>query len=169
MQLDELHLRMLCENLLQNVRRIVEGEANVLHLALCLEPLHKRKAAVLDGARIVDVAQTVEQVEVEILYAAAGKLLRKNPLVVLRLIDQPDGHFIRQEKGTPGMPLYQGFSGSLLAFFLVIGIGGVEISEALGQILVHHFFKLGHIDRRRVVLLQQGQTHQTEAQLLIVS
>ena len=162
LQLDELHLRVLGEQLVQHVGLVVEGEAHVLEQALLLH-----LQGVVPNAELVKglgavVAAVVQQVEVEIPGTGAPQRGLQHLLGLAGgLGPGPGGQLGGQLEALPGVPVHQSGFYSLLGFAPQIAVGRVKIGEAGLQELVHHLFGLFQVH----FLVQHGQAHQPKAQL----
>ena len=103
----------------------------------------------------------MEQVEIEIFYAAMGQLLLKNTLQISAVLKIPQRQLGGQLEALPGVPVHQSGFHSLLGFAPQIAVGRVKIGEAGLQELVHHLLGLFQVH----FLAQHGQAHQPKAQL----
>ena len=164
LQLDELHLRVLGEDLVQQLRVVVVGEARVLYQALGLFLQQPVKAVELLEL-VVDVPlDAVEQVVVEIPGAGLFQLGVEDLVPVLQGVEEPGVELGGQGKALPGVAVHQGRFGGAFAGKGVVHPGGVKIGEALLQEQVHHLFQLFQVHFAGVVLVQGGQPHQAKAQ-----
>ena len=104
-------------------------------------------------------AEVMEQIEVKVSCSRPFQgRLKLSDGVFSRLAVDPCGVLRGKGVGIPGIPFHQCLPDGFLAS--LIGPGGVKISKARFQELVHQHFHLFHIDD--IVLF--WQTHQTESE-----
>ena len=161
LELDELHLRVVLQDVLQGLGGVVEGEADVLGLALGLHLLHKVPGPQLIGLPGPLGAHGVEQVEVVVFQAGPLQGGVQNLLELLVGLLVPQGQFRSALEAVPGVAVHHGLFQGHLAFAADVHIGGIEVGEALAHKGIHHLFGLVHVD----LVAVHGQAHEAEAQL----
>lgn len=162
LQLDDLHLRVLGEDLVQHRRTVVEGEAQVADLPLVPQLFHLLKGVELLRLGVGGGVQGVEPVVVHIVGAQPLELLGKIPAGVPVVLQQEGGQLGGDGEGVPGMPVHQGRLDGLLALSAVVDVGGVKVGEAPLQKFVRHFAE--RLEVHLVVLpVDDGQAHGAEA------
>ena len=106
----------------------------------------------------------VEEIEVEIVHAAPFQLLLEDGGGVVALGDLMAGVFVRKIPAPPGVA-GQGAAQHPLRQSAVIGVGGVEVVDAVGHGVVHHGVHLRLIDGGGLLAPgEQGQAHGAKAQ-----
>ena len=106
----------------------------------------------------------MQQVEIEIVYAAMLQLLLKNRLHIRRILKIPQRQLGRQLKGAPGVPPHQRLPHGLFAVIAVVGVGGIEIGKALLQKRIEKLLDERKVEGGRILPVQQRQTHTPKAQ-----
>ena len=109
-----------------------------------------------DGV-LIDVMQ---QIKIEICNAAFLQLLLKDGGGVIAGRDLVSGVFAGQAPALPGI-LRQSLAENDLAEAAVVGIGGVEVVDAVGHGIVDHVLHLRLVD---ALVRTQGQAHRAEAE-----
>ena len=145
LDLHDLDLRMLCENAVQKFRRIVERHADMLHFALLFELLHDLERMTVHVFLIISLQNGVDEVEIEILHAAGGKLRFKKREDVLFVFKAARGQLVREHVAIPRVAACEPLPKCDLALSLIIHVRRVEIIEARVQIAVHHRAEVVHI------------------------
>ena len=165
LELHQLHLRVLRQDLVQDLRRVVEGEAQTAEFPGRLLLPEEGEAAQPLGRLVGILVDIVEEVPVEIVHAALLELLVEDPrLVLLRpVLEQDQGQLVRQSKALPRVPVYQAVPDNALALLVVVHIGGVEVGEPPLQEGVHHFADLLHVHHALDLGVQHGQAHHAKA------
>lgn len=162
LKLDQLGLRVVPEDLLQDLRSAVEGEADVPHQPLVPHLPEKLEGAQLLRHGVPHRPQVVEQVVVKVVHPAELQLPAQEGPLILRPADVVQGDLIGQDVLVPGIPLRQSPSDRRLTGLVVVAVGGVKIGEAPLQEAVHHPLHRLHIHGGAVLLVQQGQAHQAK-------
>ena len=162
LQLDEIHLRMLVQQLLQQHRVRVEGEAVIFHQALPLLLGHEVPDMILVILLHVVPLQRVQQIVVEI--AGSGPL-QAGPELLLRaflVMALHGGVQLGAEGiGFPGIPVRHRLPEGRFAFAVVIHVGCVEVGASRLDKTVRHLADLGNIN---LPVRGLGQPHQPKAQ-----
>ena len=161
LKLDEVHLRVLGEHLLQQLGGAVEGEARLTDVPFRLLLLDKGEAVQPLGDLVVLVVDAVEQIVVEKLHAAALELELEHVGLLLGggLFQLGQGQLGGQGEGVPGVPLHQAAVHRLLTGASVVEVGGVKVGKAPLQKQVHHLAHLGEVDGSVVLGIQKGEAH----------
>ena len=165
LDLDELHFRVLRQDPVQQLRRVVEGKAYMPHQALT--PLLQKpvEAVILFIDRVAVGLDAMQQIIVEILRAGQLQLLLKDAVAVLKGVDKVAVELGGQRETIPGPAVHQRGLDRPLGLKAVIRDGRVEIGEASFQEKVHHSLELFQIDALFIVGVQQGKPHQAEAKI----
>ena len=103
----------------------------------------------------------MQQVEVEIFHAALFQLIFKDGGGIVGSGNLVAGIFIGQIEALPGI-VFKDLTDDPLGVSLMIGVGGVEVVDAVGNGVGGHLRHLLLIDGDAVT--QQGQTHGAKAQ-----
>ena len=130
---------------------------------LLQEVVHKAvlRLAVVAGEGVL--VHVVQQIEIEVVHAAAAQLLLKDPLGrhgphALDVLVA--GELVGQVPALPRIP-GQGFAETDLGFAAVVGMGGVEVIDAGGHRRVHHPVQMGLVD---AAVVQYRQAHGPKAE-----
>ena len=153
---------VLGEDLLQHLRPVMEGNAEVPDLPLRFQ-LQRRligPAAFEHG----EVFHTlgVHQVEVKVVHAAGFQLALEEGANVLLLFEVEVGQLVGENITVAGIAAGQTLPQGQLAFAAQIAVGGVEVVETRLQKGVHHPAGLEYV--HRAVL--HGQAHCAKAKIL---
>ena len=169
LKLDILDLRMRRQNLVEQLRRVVVGKANVLRFALCLLLLDKAEGTDLFCVLIVLAVNAVEPVIVEVVHTAARKLLVKDTLQLVRAGLAAQRQLVRDRERIARIALDDQLPERRFALAAMVHIGRVKIGKPGGQIRVEHLFSGLHIDYPLSVRLDLRQAHRAESQFLHIS
>ena len=164
LDLYKFHLRVLCQDLVQQLRRVVEGKARVLDEPLRLlvqQPVEAVKLLVLGVTARLDA---VQEVVVEVARAGLLELLVEDAVAILEGVEEGAVELGRQGEALARVAVDNGGFGGLLTLEAVIHDGGVKVGEASADEEVHHLLELFDIDARVVVGVEKGQAHQAEAE-----
>ena len=164
LQLDKIQaVAVAGEDLLQQLRGIMEGHPHIKDLSLRLLFPDKAEGVVCHAAGEDVVAHVVQQIVVKIRDAAVLQLLVENGFHVLRILEIPERQLRGQLEALPGMPLHQRFADGLLPFVAVIGIGRIEIGKTQLQEAIKQGEDPVKIEAGGVAGIQQRQAHGAEA------
>ena len=162
LQLNKLGVRMLGQQLFQQLGTVVKREAPVLDMPLPLLFLYKVPNVILFIFPDVSFADGMEQIVIKIPCPRplqAGVQLLPGLLHCGR---HPGVELCGQGKLLPGIPVHQGGLCRLLRLAVVIDVGGIKVSKPGLHEQIHHLFDLLNVDFPR---LQLWQPHQSKAQL----
>ena len=162
LQLDEIHLGMGVEHLLELFGVVVDGEAELLDLALGLLLGAKVPQAVLLEARCERLAQVVQQIVVEVVDAALAQRLVEHSPRVLRVFGQPRRQLGGDGERVARIALDQRLPQRPLRLAAVIAARRVEVGEAGIHEDVHQLTALVDVDGRRIVRVLKRQPHEPE-------
>ena len=158
LELDEIP-RVRFGDRLEDLRRVVEGEADLADLPLLLHPLDELvEPAALDRLPVAAV-QRVQEIEVKVTGPALPQLLRENALRVLKALDGTDRQLVGEEVGFAGIAA-QRFSDKEFTPPAVIRPGGVKVVEPCLQGVIHQLLRLLAVDG--AVFLRQPHHAETE-------
>lgn len=162
LNLHDFDFRVFRENLLQNLGRIVEGDAYMANF-----PLRFQSEGRFVGVALLEMGENflalgVHQVKVQIVYAQGLQLTFKEGADVRFTLEIHVGEFVRQDVAFPGVAVGQGDLQGLLTLALQIAAGSVEIVEAGGQKRVYHPFCFVQVH----FFTLHGQAHTAEAKVL---
>ena len=139
LDLNELHFRVLVEDLYKELRCAVIGETEVPDLAFCLLLDSPIEAVVLlVDLIVVSILNAVEEIEIEEVNAASVKLLIEELVPILQGMYEPRRKLCSERERISRMTLNDGFLYCLLGVAAVIYICGIEISKTCFQIAVRH-------------------------------
>ena len=163
LELHRLDRRILRQNLLQHLRAVVEGDADVANPALRLQRERRLiRAAGLEVA-VVLRALRVHQVKIEIRHATGFELaFKQRPDVRLALKKAPR-QFVRQHVAFPRIAARQAGLERLFALALKIAVRRIEVVEARLQKRIDHpsgFLKVHAFPVHR-------QAHAAKAEILL--
>ena len=96
---------------------------------------------------------------------ATFELFFKQNGVILRLFDQPYGHFVRDGEGLPAVAESDSFPERRFAFPVMVGIGSVEVVASICKKTVGKAGEQWHIDGRCIRSIGTGKTHQTKTKI----
>ena len=169
LELAELHvLPHRVQELPDHRQGAVGGKAQVADAAVPLLLQQILHHPILGGEVWLHVAlvHVVEQIEVEVLHAAAAQLLLKNGLhpVGPDVVHIVAGELVCQEEALPGIA-GQGLAHHHLGLAAVVAVGGVEVVGPPGHGGVHHPVHRGLVYILVPAAGQQGQAHAAKAQL----
>ena len=171
LDLDELHLRVGGQDLVQEVRLVMEGEAQVANLPRRLLLLEVGEGVQPLGRLIAGLVDVVEQVVIKVLHPAFLQLLVEDRVLVglgAAVLEAHEGHLRRQGEAVPAMALHQSLPGRDLALPGVVHVRGVEIGISPLQEGVHHLADLLHVHRSLLLGVRKGQAHHAKAQFFHV-
>ena len=161
LNLHDLDLRVLGQDLFENLRPVVERNAEVADLALFFELQHRLIcAALLEILENFGILR-VHQIEVEVVHAADFQLALKKWPDVLLLFKIRHRQLVCQNVGLARIAARQAGLDGLFAFALQIAVGGVKIVKARVQKRIYHFTGLLQID----LFSLHGKAHVTEAKV----
>ena len=159
LQLYKVHIRVLGEDLFQQISAVMEGEAHIHNLAVSL-----LLAQPVEGIQLLDSGpgtgiDIVQQEVIKELYTAVFQLFGK-VLVHIRSFPQLDERQLgSQGEAVPGVTLDQCFPYSLFTGDTVVNIGGIKVGEPTLQEGIHHLFKLRHINGGDIARIEHRQPH----------
>ena len=165
LELHEFHLRVLREDLVQQLGGAVEGEAGVLHQSLGLLVQQPAEAVELLVFGIAAGFDAVEQVVVEVARPGLLQLVVEDPVPVLQGIEKAAVQLRGQREAVPGVAVHQRRLCDPLAGEAVVHDGGVEVGEALFDEPVDHLLDLLDVHGGVVVRVGQRHAHQAESKL----
>ena len=162
LNLHNLNLRILGQDLIQDVRLIVEGDAEMADLAL-RQQLQRRfiRADFLVLTEAVLVL-CVHQVIIEIINAAGCQLCIEQRTHVLRIRNKVAGELIGQDVAFTGIAAGQAVAQGRFALAAEVAVRRVEIVEAVCKERVYH--PAGQLLVHLAVL--HGQAHTAKAKFL---
>ncbi len=164
LNLAEFHLGAeLAEETAQVIDTAVRGEAQMPDAsptALLFEVINDPPAGILIRGQ-GQLADVVEQIKIEVLHPTLPQLLLEESGRIVRGGQLVAGILGGQKEAVPGIAA-QHLAHNPLRQAPVIGIGGVEVIEAILQGQGHH---LGHLLLVYSATIEQGQAHGPEAQL----
>ena len=160
LDLDELDLRIGRQDAVQNLRGVVEGEADVADLSLGLELEGGLVGPA--GLEVLEVAGVlgVHQVEVEIFRAAGLELPLEQGTDLGLGLKEDVGQFVREQIAVSGIAGGQALAEGGLAFAAVVAVGRVEVVEAGLEEGIRHPANLGGVD----LLAVHREAHAAEAE-----
>ena len=162
LELHGLDVRILRQDLLQQLGAVVEGDAHVADPAFRLE----REGRLIGPAGleviVVHRALGVHQVEVEVVHATGRQLAREERPDVRLGLEEVRRQLVCQNEAVPGIAAGEAGPQGRLALALGIAMGRIEVVEPGVQEGVHHLRRLGDVH----LAVLHGQTHEAEAQIL---
>ena len=161
LKLDILHLGVVSQNLFQQFRGIVEGEADVFDLPFCLLLRDEFKGLCILHLAVITCRKRVEPIVIEKLHAAALQLLIKNGLQVFFLVHQIHGHFIRDSEGISGIALHHYFPECLLRETAMVGVGCIKVGTACCDKGICHLLEFIQV-HLSIGIAHSGKPHQTK-------
>ena len=162
LQQHAIRLGMGGEDLLQQLRGVVEGKADALGFAGTLKLLQKFKLILLAGEAVMIAALPVEHIGVKIIHTAALSRFFKIAEAVLIAFRHIAGQLGGQFKCLSGIAGGEGLADGDLAFTVQIGVGSIEAPSAGGDKIIHHFIQHFIVDGITFV----GQPQESETQLV---
>ena len=165
LKVHKIDFRVIRQHLLQKFRVLVGGSTEPTDHALLDLFVHILKAVDLLGRFIGGPVDAVHQVGIKVVHMAVLKLLLKNIVHLFdgRVFDEFQRHFRGNLQLLPGIAVYHALSHKGFTFVAVVDPGGIEVIESGINIPVHHFIYLGRVHAARIIGVQQGQAHKTEA------
>lgn len=164
LQLHELRFGVRREDLVEQLRAVVERESETADAPFGLHAGGEGEAAEPFGGAVVRGVEVVQQVVVEVVDAAFRELFVENPLLILLGLEEHRGELRGQREAVAGMPLDERFAHDALRAEVVIHVGRVEIGEAPFEEGVDHPFDLGNVHCREIAGFGQRQPHAAESQ-----
>ena len=153
---------MILEDVLQGFGGVVEREADVLGLPLCLQALHEVPGAQLVGFLFPLCAHGVEQVKVVVLQAGTVQALLEDGFQLFNALLVPQGQLGGALEAVTGIAVHHSLFQSHFRLAADVHVSGVKIGKTLGHEGVHHPLYLLNVD----LFAQHGQAHQAKAQIL---
>ena len=150
---------MLCKNLVQQLRRGVEGDTRRYHQTLLLLIFQPAKTIELFILRQAAGLYTVEHIIVEIFHAGLAELLVKDGVSVLQAVEEAVMQLAGQGEFVPGIAAGEHLLHRGLALETAVHPGGVKVSKALFNEQVYHLLDLLHVDSARIGRVGGGQAH----------
>ena len=146
LHLHKLHVGIFGQDLIQQLGRVVEGKAGVLHKAFGLLLEKPVEAVVFLVLQIVGGLDAVDEIIVKIACAGLLELFVEDPVAVLEGMEEAAVQLGGQRKAVPGIAVHNGFLRGALAGKAVIHDSRIEIGKAPFDKDIDHFLELIHID-----------------------
>ena len=165
LELDKVNLRVFLENFGQQLRIVMEREADVADAAFGL--LAGEEAPTVHAVNDLDalMVKGMQPIVVKILDTTTLQLLVENAFQIGHLIDGPHGHLAGDGERLTRITFHDNLSKGFFTLASMIGIGGVKIGETALDEPVGHLLKLLDVDARLVIGVDQRQTHESKSKL----
>ena len=164
LQLHELRFGVRREDLVEQLRAVVERESDVADTPLGFHAGGEGEAVeALDGA-VVRGVEVVQQVVVEVVDAAFRELFGEDPLLIPFGFEEHRRELGGQCEAAAGMTLDERLAHDALAVEIMVHVGRVEVGEAPFEEGVDHAFDLGDVHGLEVAGLCERQPHTAESQ-----
>ena len=163
LQLNKFHLRMLRQDLIQQLGAAVERESGMFNQPCRLFIQKPAEAVQLLIFRQHGSFNAVDQIVVKIGDAGFLKLFVEDPVPVFQKIDITGVQLGGQGVAVSGMAVHEGGLCRVLALEAAVHPGCVKVGKASLQKPVYHLFDLFHVDVARIGLVVQRQAHKAEA------
>ena len=166
--LHELHLGMLRQDAVQQLRGGMERKAKMLDIP-ARKPLVRvveqttglDHAALSVHAVVIDGLEVVKQIIVNIVHAEVLQLLGEDRFNLILFLQRERRELGCHCEAVAGMALHNGFAGCFLTFAVVVDVAGVEVRVPCPKKCVHHLKKLWVIEICGVAVFHR-QAHHAE-------
>ena len=163
LELHDLKLRVVCQNTVQHLRAVVEGEADVADLALFFQRKRGLEGAAVDEMLQVLRAQRVHEIEIEIVEPAGFELGLEQRQDIRLGFEEAAGELVCEHVAVARVALCDRLAEGCFAFAGDIAVRGIKIIEARRHQAVDHGPHLRLIH----VLADHRQAHEPEAEAAV--
>ena len=164
LQLHEIHLGVRIQHLLQFLGVVVDGEAELLDLALGLLLGAELPQAVLLEAGREGLAQIVQQVVVEVIHAALRQGGVEHGAGLLGVLGKPGRQLRGDGERFARVALHKGLAKGPFRLAAVVAAGGIEVGEPRVHEDIHELANFVDVDGRGIIRFRQRQAHEPESE-----
>ena len=133
------------EDFLQQLLVCMEGKADVADFSLFFLLLNKLVGAKLLPFRVHTAIGRVQKIEVYVIHLEVFQMFVEDAFHILLGFTQPKRELGRHIKRA-SVIFFQRLADEILRIPVMIDIGGVEIIQAVGHGVIHHFLRGGIVD-----------------------